>query len=83
MELLPSPRWDSPTGGVLARARPREETRVGEVGADRALVEASQANEFFCHHCCTWVLLYSEKATPSRQGTGNKQCGVCAVGAQL
>lgn len=74
--------WIPPQGG-LARTRPREETRVGEVGADRALVEASQADEFFSHHCCAWVPLYSEKATPRGQSTGNKQCGVSAVGTQL
>lgn len=70
----------------MARARPvgsREETRVREVGTDRALIEASQANEFFSHLCSAWVPLYSDKATPRGQGTGNKQCGVPAVGAQL
>lgn len=75
-----------PHRGGLARARPggsREETSVGEVGADRALIEASQADEFFSHRCCAWVPFYSEKTTPSGEGTGDKQCGVAAVGAQL
>lgn len=91
--LPQSPKWSCFLflGGVPSQGRPglgkawgsREETRVGEVGADRALVEASQADEFFSHCCCAWVLLHSEKATSRGQGTGNKECGVRAVGAQF
>lgn len=68
--------WGQAGGG-------RKETRVEEVGADRALVEASEADEFFSHHCCAWIPLHSEKAAPRGQRTGNKQRGVPAVGAQL
>lgn len=53
------------------------------MGTDRALIEASQADEFFSHRCCAWVPFYSEKTTPRGEGTGDKQCGVAAVGAQL
>lgn len=59
--------------GRLARASGggRKETRVGEVGADRVVVEASQADEFFSHCCRAWVPLHGEKVAPRGQGTGN------------
>lgn len=71
-----SPMWSCCLllGGIPLLERPgsgkaghgREETRVWEVGADRALVEASQANEFFGHCCHAWVPLHGEKAAPGR-----------------